>query len=411
MIDVSANNRRIAKNTLLLYFRMILNMLVALYTSRIVLNTLGVTDFGIYNVVGGVVSMFGFLNGLLSTTIQRYMTFELGKGNLNTFNKVFNISQIILGLLSLLIIILAETVGLWFLYNKLVIPVDRMEAALWVFQASIASTVIMLMSVPYNAVIIAHEKMSVFAYISIIEVCLKLGMVFFLFLFDMDKLVLYSFLMFIVQISIRMIYGVYCSRHFSGTRFRLLIDKSLIKEMLSFTGWNLFGNIAFLMYTQGVNILLNMFFGPLVNAARAVAVQAQGAISQFSTNFQMALNPQITKSYAIRDYSYMHKLINRSSKFTFLLLLFISLPIMIETHMVLFLWLGDVPAYSVAFLRIMIVTVIIDAVANPLMVAASATGDVKKYQSLIGGLLLLMLPISYIVLKLGGIHSLLLLCT
>lgn len=396
------DNKRIAKNSLLLYFRMILTMLVTLYTSRVVLSTLGVTDFGIYNVVGGIVAMFGFLNGSMSTTTQRYITFELGKGNFNQLNKVFNTCQLILALLSLVIIILAETIGLWFLYNKMQIPAERMDAAFWVFQTSIMATVVMLMSVPYNATIVAHERMSAFAYISILEVSLKLGMVFLLLVFPIDKLILYSFLMLGVQLLIRMIYSFYCNKHFEETKLKLFLDKKLIYEMTNFTGWNLFGNIACIAYTQGVNILLNVFFGPVVNAARGISVQVQNAINQFSTNFQMAINPQITKTYAAGDYSYMHKLIYRSSKFTFLLLLLISLPVMIETQTILNLWLEDVPDYTPIFLRLMILTTIIDAVANPLMIAASSTGKVKRYQSTIGGILLLILPISYVVLKLGG---------
>lgn len=402
MQETSQNNKRIARNTLLLYFRMILTMLVTLYTSRVVLNILGITDFGIYNVVGGIVAMFGFLNGSMSTTTQRYITFELGKGNFEQLNKVFNTCQLILGSLSIIIIILAETIGLWFLYNKMQIPADRFNAAFWVFQTSILTTVIMLMSVPYNATIIAHERMSAFAYISILEVSLKLGMVFLLLAFSIDKLILYTFLMLGVQLSIRIIYSIYCSKNFKETKFKLVLDKNLIKEMTSFTSWNLFGNIACIAYTQGINILLNMFFGPVVNAARGISVQVQNAINQFSSNFQMAINPQITKTYATGDYTYMHKLIYRSSKFTFLLLLLISLPVMIETQTILNIWLKKVPDYSSIFLRLMILTTIIDAVANPLMIAASSTGKVKLYQSVIGGILLLILPISYILLKRGG---------
>lgn len=401
-MNVASNNKRIAKNTMLLYLRLILTMLVSLYTSRVVLDTLGVVDFGIYNVVGGIVTMFGFLNGSMSTTTQRYITIELGRGNMKQLHKVFNTCQIILGALSVLIIILAETVGLWFLYNKMQIPTDRMEASLWVYQTSVAAAVIMLMSVPYNATIIAHERMSAFAYISILEVGLKLVLVYLLLVFSIDKLKLYSFLMLLVQLLIRLVYNIYCSKHFKETSFKLYWDLGLIREMVNFTGWNLFGNIACIAYTQGINILLNMFFGPVVNAARGISVQVQNAINQISTNFQMALNPQITKLYAVGDYVGMHKLICRSSKFSFLLLLLISLPVMVGTHDVLTIWLKEVPEYSSVFLRLMIVTTFIDSVANPLMVAASSTGKVKLYQSVIGFILLLILPISYVVLKLGG---------
>lgn len=398
----SENNKRIAKNTLLLYFRMILTMLVSLYTSRVVLNTLGVTDYGINNVVGGIVTMLGFLTGAMGTTTQRYITFALGKGDTDNLRIVFNSCQLIYAIISLIVVVVAETAGLWFLNTKMQIPIDRMDAAYWVFQCSILSAVVGIISVPYNAIIVAHEKMSAFAYISILEVVLKLLIVYLLVIFSLDKLKLYAVLLLLVQISIRLIYSSYCYRHFPESRFKWVANKSLLKEMTSFTGWNMFGNLAAVAFTQGLNMLLNMFFGPAVNAARGVAVQVQSAIAQFSTNFQMALNPQITKSYASEHYADMHKLIIRSSKFTFFLLLFLSLPVLIETQTILTVWLKIVPDYTVAFLRIMICTTIIDAVANPLMVAAASTGKVKLYQSVVGGILLAILPISYVVLKLGG---------
>lgn len=402
MTNTTETNKRIAKNTLLLYFRMLFMMAVSLYTSRVVLNALGVEDFGIYNVVGGVVAMFGFLNSAMSTSTQRYITFELGRNDFKQLNKVFNISISIHAFISIVILILAETIGLWFLYHKMTIPVERMDAALWAYQGAIASTIILIMSVPYNATIIAHEKMSAFAYISVLEVVLKLLIVYLLLIGDFDKLKLYAVLMFSVQLIIRFIYGNYCKRHFPETKILFCKDWTLFKNMLAFAGWNLWGNCAAIAFTQGVNILLNMFFGPAVNAARGIAVQVQNAVTQFSFNFQTALNPQITKSYATGDYTYMHKLIFRSSKFTFFLLLFLSLPILLETETILTIWLGNVPEHTVNFLRLILCVTIIDATANPLMVSAAATGKVKVYQSVVGGILLAILPISYVVLKLGG---------
>lgn len=402
MSNTRENNKRIAKNTFLLYFRMLFMMAVSLYTSRVVLNTLGVEDFGIYNVVGGVVAMFGFLNSAMATGTQRYLTFELGKGDFPQLQKVFNTSISIHALISVLILILAETLGLWFLYHKMIIPVDRVEAALWVYQLSVLSSIVMIMSVPYNAAIIARERMSAFAYISLLEVVLKLLIVYLLQVGDFDKLKLYAVLIFMVQLLIRFIYGSYCARHFSETRFLRIWDAGLFKEMLGFAGWNLWGNCAAIAFTQGLNILLNMFFGPVVNAARAVAVQVQGTVAQFSNNFQTALNPQITKSYAKQDYVYMHDLIFRSSRFTFFLLFFLSLPVLLETEMILTIWLKTVPDYTVSFLRVMLCVTIVDAVANPLMVSASATGRVRFYQSVIGGILLSILPVSYLALRLGG---------
>ena len=402
MVDTAANNKRIAKNTILLYIRMLFMMAVSLYTSRVVLNVLGVEDYGIYNVVGGVVTMFGFLNGAMASSTQRYLTFELGRNDFKQLHKVFCTSIAIHGLISIVIVILAETIGLWFLYYKMTIPEMRMDAALWVYQFSILSFVVMIMSVPYNATIIAHEKMSAFAYISVMEVVLKLLIVYLLLIGDFDKLKLYAVLIFLVQLCIRCIYSVYCNKHFAETKYRRMWNSKLFKEMLCFAGWNMWGSCAAIAFTQGLNILLNMFFGPVVNAARGVAVQVQSAVTQFSMNFQTALNPQITKSYAVEDYVYMHSLIFRSSKFTFFLLLFLSLPIMVETETILRIWLKIVPDYAVVFLRLMICITILDAVANPLMVSAAATGKVRRYQSIVGGVLLSILPISYVVLKLGG---------
>lgn len=402
MSKQSENNKKIAKNTILLYIRMLLTMVITLYTSRIVLNTIGIQDYGIYNVVGGIVAMFGFLNGAMSTSTQRYITFELGKNDFEKLSKVFNTSVTIHALLSLILFILAETIGFWFLLNKMSIPIERMDAAIWVYQGAILSTIVLIMSVPYNACIIAHERMKTFAYISILEVSLKLLIVYLLCAWNFDKLKLYAILMFCVQLIIRIIYSRYCKNHFQETRFKFYKDWKLFKEMLSFAGWNLWGNCAAIAFTQGLNILLNIFFGPIVNASRAIAVQAQTAVTQFSNNFQTALNPQITKSYAIGDYVYMHKLIFRSSRFTFLLLLFLTLPIQMEADTILFLWLKTVPEYSSTFLHIILCTVIVDATANPLMVSASATGKVKLYQSIIGGILLSILPLSYMTLKLGG---------
>lgn len=398
----SANNKRIAKNTILLYFRMLFTMAVQLYTSRVVLNTLGVDDYGIYNVVGGIVAMFGFLNAAMTTSTQRYITYELGKGDSERLKQVFATSINIHILISVLVVILSETVGIWFLTEKMVIPADRMVAAVWVFQLSILTTVIAIMSYPYNATIVAHEKMSAFAYISVLEVVLKLAIVYLLTIWNVDKLILYAILIASIQLAIRFCYSGYCAKHFPESKYHWYFDKYLFKEMLGFAGWNLWGNLAAILFSQGLNMLLNVFFGPTVNAARAISVQVQSAVHQFSTNFQIALNPQITKTYASNKIDEMHRLIYRSSKFTFCLLLVLCLPILMETPFIIELWLTTVPDYTVIFLRIMIITMIIDSTANPLMVSAAATGEVKVYQSTIGGILLTILPISYIVLRLGG---------
>lgn len=400
--DTQANNKRIAKNTILLYVRMLFIMAVQLYTSRVVLNTLGVVDYGLYNVVGGIVTMFAFLNGAMVTSTQRYITFELGKGNLQRLKEVFTTCIQIHLFISLIIILLGETVGLWFLYEKMVIPEDRFAAAMWVYQLSILTMCIQVMSVPYNSDIVAHERMGVFAAISVIEVLLKLVVVYMLVIGDFDKLILYAIFIALIQLLIRFVYTWYCNKQFQESRLIKVYDKSLVKEMGKFMGWNIWGNLAATLFGTGLNLLLNMFFGPMVNAARAIAVQVETVIANFSTNFLMAVNPQITKFYAQNNLQDMHRLIFRASKFAFFLLLALSLPVILETEMILRVWLKIVPAYTVVFLRLLLVIVIVDSVARPLMTAAAATGDVKLYQSLIGGIQLSIVPIAYIVLKLGG---------
>lgn len=398
----SANNKRIAKNTLLLYVRMLFGMLVSLYTSRVILQTLGVEDYGVYNVVGGVITMFTFLNSAMSSATSRYITFEIGKGNMEQLKKVFSTALQIHAAIALLIVILGETVGLWFLMNELVIPDGRMEAAMWVYQCSIVTAVVTIMSVPYNADIIAHEKMSAFAYISVLEILLKLVIVYLLVALPFDKLKVYAVLVLMVGLLIRYIYTRYCHKHFEESHYIHRIDKPLLREMSSFAGWSFWGNLAGILYSQGLNMMLNIFFGPVVNAARGIATQIQHVVTQFVTNVQMALNPQITKTYASGELDKMHSLMFRSARFSFMLLFFLSLPVMLETNYILTLWLGIVPENTVIFARIIIAISLIYTIANPCVIANQATGKVKVYQAVVGGLLLLILPISYIVLKMGA---------
>lgn len=401
-MESNINKQLIAQNTLLLYVRVLFTMGVSLFTSRVVLNTLGVEDFGIYNVVGGVVAMLAFLNSAMLASTQRYLTFELGKGDLKKLELVFMTSIYSHALISLIVVVTMETVGLWFMTTKMVIPEARMTAALWVFHLSVAMTVVSIMSTPYNAAIIAHEKMSAFAYISIVEAILKLAIVYLLFVGNFDKLILYAILLLIVQLIIRFIYSAYCTRHFEETRLRKLYNKNLFREMSVFAGWNLWGNLAGVFMSQGLNLLLNMFFGPVVNAARGVAVQVQAAVVQLAGNLQTAMNPQITKTYARGELNEMHGLVFRSAKFTFCLLLILSLPIMVEIDWILRLWLGAVPEHTNVFVILMLFYSIVNSMATPLMVSAAATGNVKLYQSIVGGTLLLTLPVAYAVLKLGG---------
>lgn len=401
MSTTTENNKRIAKNTLLLYVRMLLTMCVSLYTSRVVLNTLGVEDYGIYNVVGGIVAMFSFINGSMSSATQRYITFAIGKNNQERLQTIFSTSLQIHTLIAAITIVLGEVIGLWFLYNKMQIPEGRMDAAFWVLQCSIVSTAVMIISVPYNADIVAHERMSAFAYISILEVVSKLLVVYLLLIFDTDKLTLYAFLILAIQLIIRFCYSHYCNKHFFETKYKHVWDKALFKEMTSFAGWSMFGNLSTVCFGQGLNMLLNVFFGPVVNAARGISVQVQNAITGFVTNFQMALNPQITKTYARGEMGDMHRLMFRSARFSFFLLFFLSLPVLFETNYILTLWLKTVPDNTTVFLRIIICTSLISTISNPMVIANQATGKVKKYQAVCGTTLIMVLPISYICLKLG----------
>lgn len=381
---------------------MFIVLLVGLYTSRVVLNTLGVVDYGIYAVVGGPITIFGFLNASMASSTQRYLNFELGRGNYEKLRHVFMTASYVHAIIAFIIFLLAETIGLWLLNNKMIIPSDRFTATMWSYQILLASVIISILCSPYNAAIIAHEKMGVFAYVSILDVTLKLLIVYIIQIIHFDKLILYSLLLLGVQILIRYIYSIYCKRHFDETKWRLLWNRPLLKEMSSFALWNLWGNMASAFYGQGLNILLNMFFGPRVNAARNIAFSVMGHSSQLASGFQTAVNPQITKSFAQGNLKEMHTLLNRSCKFSCFLILIIGLPVFIEAPMILKLWLKIVPEYTVAFVRFALAIVIVDSIARPLMIAATATGKVKLYQSVVGGILLLIVAFAYIVLKLGG---------
>lgn len=380
---------------------MLITMAVSLYTSRIVLNTLGVEDYGIYNVVGGFITILGFLNSSMASATQRFLSFEIGRRDFPQLARVFSMSVNIHFVIALIILVLAETMGLWFINTQLTIPAERMVAANWVYQFSILAFFVYVISIPYNAIIIAHERMNVFAWVSIIEVSLKLLIVFMLQWFGFDKLKFYAVLIFIVSLTIRIIYSIYCGRNFSESKFKFFWDKSLFQTLMSYAGWNLWGNAASAMYGQGVNILLNIFFGPAINAARGIAYQVRGAVNGFVQNFQMAMNPQIIKSFASEDIKYMHQLIFQGAKYSFFLLFFLSLPILMETETILIWWLKIVPDYTALFCKLVLINTLIDCISGPLMTAAQASGKIKKYQFVVGGLLLLILPISYILLKLG----------
>lgn len=395
------NYKRMAKNVAMLYFRMLLTMLVTLYTSRIILLTLGVEDYGIYNVVAGFVMMLGFLHGAMTSATQRFLSFEMGKSENRNPSGIFNMSMNIHIIIAIFVLLLGETIGVWFLRNKLTIPVDRIYAAEWVFHLSLVSFVITIISVPYNALIIAHEQMGVFAWVSIIDVTLKMLIVFMLTWFNMDKLVLYGLLSLSVALIIFFVYWVYCKRRYQEAKLRFYWDQHIFRTILSFTSWNLWGNLAAVMSNQGVNILLNIFFGPTVNAARAVAMQVSSALNKFVYSVQVAINPQIIKSYAHNNIEYMHNLICYGAKYNFFILLIISIPILNNTNIILETWLGMVPDDTSLFLQLVIYTILIDSISPPLMTAAQATGKIKLYQFVVGGILLLNVPIAYLVLKKG----------
>lgn len=399
--QTSDKNKRIAKNTLLLYLRLVLTMGVGLFTSRVVLNTLGVEDYGVYNVVGGVVAMFALFTGSLSAAISRFLTYELGKGNVHKLNVVFSTSVTIQMVLAIVVSLLAEIGGVWFLNTHMNIPLERMNAANWVLQFSILTFAINLISVPYNAAIIAHEKMSAFAYISILEVILKLGVAYTLYISPIDKLKTYAILLALVALIIRFVYSIYCNRQFAECHYKFVFDKSLLKQMTGFAGWNLLGSGAYLFNTQGVNIVTNLYFGVAVNAARGVASQAEGIIRQFVTNFTTAINPQITKSYAAGDMNYMYSLVCRGAKFSYFLMFFFAVPFMFETETIMRLWLKNYPPEAPLFLRLSMIGTLFDILGNATANAAWATGNVKKYYIIVGGVGCLVFPLSWFAFAMG----------
>lgn len=401
MIDESQNNKRIAKNTVVLYVRMLFVLLANLYISRIVLSNLGVVDYGIYNVIGGLVAMFSILSGSLSAAISRFMTFELGKGNKERLCNVFSSAVSIQIVMAIVVSILAEIIGVWFLNCKMTIPTERLEAANWVLHCSVMTFVINLISVPYNAAIIAHEHMKTFAYVGILEVALKVVVSLYLFVVVFDALKYYAIALVIVALIIRLIYGFYCSRHFEECRYKFSINSSILKEMGAFAGWNFIGSSSAMCMEHGVNMVINVFSGPALNAARGVGHQVSTALSQFASNFMIALNPQITKTYAIGDSEYLMKLLFRGSRFSFYLLLILSLPLLLETEYVMTIWLGSVPDHAINFARLFIVFVLSQSISSPLITVMLATGKIRDYQILVGGLQMLNLPISYILLKIG----------
>lgn len=397
----SANTKRIAKNTGILYLRTLVTMFVSLFTSRIILETLGIADFGVYNVVGGFVAMFSIISGSLSASISRFLTFELGKENTDKLSIIFSSSLFIQIAISLFVVVLAEIVGSWFIVNKMNIEVIRVNSAMWVLHFSVATFVVNLISVPYNALIIAHERMSAFAYIGLLEVFLKLGVAFLLFLIPFDKLPVYAALLFIVSVIIRFVYAHYCNKHFKESHIQFNLDLSVLRRIFAFAGWNFIGASSAVLKDQGVNIALNIFCGPVVNAARAVTMQINAAVVGFVYNFLTAINPQITKAYAAGNNVYMQKLLIQGSKYSYYLLLLFSLPVILEIDAILSLWLTEVPAYTIIFVRLVLVYSMIECLSGPLITAMLASGRIRNYQIVVGGIQMLNFPVSYAALSIG----------
>lgn len=395
-------NKTIAKNALMLYIRMFFTIIIGLYTSRVILNSLGVSDYGIYNLVGGIVSMLAFLNVGMSGATQRFMTYELGKGNLSSLRNVFSNAVITHFVLATLIAIIMETIGIWLVNYQLNIPENRLFAANWVFQCSIITFIVSVISVPFNACVIAHERMGLFAYISILETVLKLFVAIAIVYSPFDNLVFYATLILCIQVLIRFIYSIYCKKHFEECSFKYTFDKILFKKMFSFAGWGCVGNMGFSLKDQISNIILNIFFGTTVNAARGIATQVNGIINSFAGNFTIALNPQITKEYASGNKSRSYDLTMTGAKYSFFLLSFITIPFIINVNYLLHLWLGVVPEYTNQFVSIILLASCMYSMSHTMSTAILATGHVKRFQSLLAVTLLIEAPIAYVILYFGG---------
>lgn len=398
-----SDNKRIVKNTVFLYARLLVVMLVSFFTSRVILEVLGVSDYGIYNVVGGVVTLMSFLNGALGASTSRFLTYELGKGNQNRLNQTFSASLNLHLCVALLVLIVGETVGLWFFYEKLVIPDERINAAFLVYQFSVITTMINFTQVPYNATLIAHENMSVYAYVGLYEAVSKLLIVYMLSVAPIDKLVFYGLLLMLNTIGISFFYRIYTAKLYSECKFRLVSDKTLYKTLLNYSGWDLFGGVAVVSQGQGINILLNLFFGPVVNAARAISVQIQGAVSMFVANFLTAVRPQVVKNYAEGNTDEMYRLTFKSAKFAYFLMLALTLPICFEINFILHIWLGDnVPMNTAVFAVIILCTYLMETFHQASLMSYHAIGKIK-WGNIVGGCMMISaLPISFLALQWGA---------
>lgn len=399
--EITLDKRRIVKNTSLLYVRMLLTMVIGLYTSRVILTVLGISDYGIYNVVGGIVSTLAFLNSAMAAASQRFISYELGIGNMDRLKRIFSTSVNIHLLIAFVIFIGAETIGVWFVNTHLNIEEDRMVAANWVYQFSIFTLMLSIWSVPYNSCIVAHEHMKAFAYISFFESVLKLVIVYCLSIGTSDRLILYGILVFVVTLLVRLCYGIYCKRHFEECSFHFVWDKKLFKGMFSFAGWSILGNLGFSFKDSVSNVILNIFFGTTINAARGIAIQVSGLITTFSTNFAMALNPQITKQYAAGNIEESRSLVYAGARYSFYLLMLITIPFLINSDYILWFWLGVVPEYTGIFIALSLFTSLLHALSGTVTTALQAIGRIKIFQIGLSILMLSEIPIAYILLKAG----------
>ena len=400
-MDSSTKKRKIAKNTILLYCRMFVLLLISFYTSRIILEALGVEDYGIYNVVGGIVTTFALISSTLNAAITRFITYELGKGDIKQLSNVFSTALNIQVILCIVVVVLSETVGIWFLNNRLVIPLERLAAANWVFQFSIVSFCIQLISVPYNSEIVAHEDMSAFAYISIFEALGKLAVAALILHASYDKLIIYAFLLTCIYLATRYLYGRFCHKHYEETKYHFIIDKDLLRKMFTFSGWNLIGAGSYVLMYNGVDFLINIFFGVTVNAARGVAATVNRVVMQFVQNFTTAIKPQITKSYAENDTRYMFELVFKGARISYLMLLFIAVPLMAESNLLISLWLKEVPENAPLFANLIILVSLISVLSETMYTAIMASEDIKIYQICVGGIGMLVFPIVWIAFKFG----------
>lgn len=400
--DVNGSGKRIAKNTAFLYVRMMIVMIVTLYTSRVILNVLGETDYGIYNVIGGVVTMMVFLNGALASSTSRFLTYELGRRDTERLRQTFSASLNLHIAVALLVIILGETVGLWFFYNKLVIPPERMEAAFWVYQFSIVTTVFGFTQVPYNASIISHENMSVYAYIGLYEAVSKLLIAYVIGRSPIDQLVFYGLLLMLNAVLIQLFYRWYTYRRYEECRWRWVTDRPLYRRLLGYSGWDMFGNIAVVCQGQGINILLNLFFGPVVNTARAIALQMQTGLKAFVSNFLVAVRPQVIKRFAEGDCQGMYRLTFYASKAAYLLMLALMLPVCFEMDFVLHFWLGEnVPEQTKVFAWIILAIALTDTFHSAYLMSYHAIGRIRTGNLIGGSMMIAALPIGYVVLRFG----------